>query len=515
MPNSSSLFSLLTVLGAFVGQVSLAQDQPLSVIDWVQQHPNQPPITSVGLPNPLEPPVAPTAVIPQVEVAPLAQDAVRIIGLVPATVTGLPQDLWRGSDPRSLSMQVANLTDFGLPAAQALMYTLLLTEALGPGTDAQEEDLFTLARVNALLRFGALDAAMALIEQADVTRDVAHFSTYLDIALLTGAEDTACATLAQNRHLAPSYAHMIFCTLRGGEFNDAALVFDTATTLGLLSPQEETLLALFLDAELADTTDPLPPPENVTPLLFRLYETLGEPLPTRGLPRAFAVADLRDVAGWKQQIEAAERLARSGALPPNALLGLYTEREPAASGGTWDRVEAVQRFDTALRTGSSEAVSKTLPEAWAAMQSEALEVVFSSLFARDLAAFTLEARAATIAGTMSLLSQDYQTAGLATPDALLKAVAQGNVQGVAVDTPQAQSVALGFGADSARADLVSMAADGRRGEAILRALVLLESGASGDPVSLAAALGTLRALGLEDTMRRAALQVLLLDRYRG
>ena len=46
MPNSSSLFSLLTVLGAFVGQVSLAQDQPLSVIDWVQQHPNQPPITS-------------------------------------------------------------------------------------------------------------------------------------------------------------------------------------------------------------------------------------------------------------------------------------------------------------------------------------------------------------------------------------------------------------------------------------------------------------------------------------
>ena len=43
------------------------------------------------------------------------------------------------------------------------------------------------------------------------------------------------------------------------------------------------------------------------PLTFRLFETIGERLPTAALPRAFAHADLRDVAGWKAQIEAAER----------------------------------------------------------------------------------------------------------------------------------------------------------------------------------------------------------------
>ena len=46
-----------------------------------------------------------------------------------------------------------------------------------------------------------------------------------------------------------------------------------------------------------------------SPLLFRLHEAIGEPLPTGALPRAYAVADLRDLAGWKPQLEAAERLA--------------------------------------------------------------------------------------------------------------------------------------------------------------------------------------------------------------
>ena len=51
------------------------------------------------------------------------------------------------------------------------------------------------------------------------------------------------------------------------------------------------------------------------------------------------------------------------------------------------------------------------------------------------------------------------------------------------------------------------------GEAILRVLVLLEDGAAGDPVSLTQALATLQAFGLEDTARRAALQIVLLERY--
>lgn len=508
------LHHILICLGLLATRTA-AQDQPLSVIDWVQQNPDQPPLTSAGTPQGTEPPVAPTAVVPDINVTPLGNAPARIIGLVPGAVTGLAQDIWRGSDPHALSAQIADLPDFRLPAAQALMYTLLLTEALGPGTDAEDEDVFTLARVAALQRFGALDPAMALIDQANVTRDAAHFAAYMDIALLTGEEEAACSLQTRLRHLAPSHAHLVFCTARTGDFETAALLFGTGKSLGLMSDDETASLERFLDAEFAEEAPPLPAPQTMTPLLFRLFEALGEPQPTRFLPRAYSVADLRDVAGWKQQLEAAERLTQSGALPPNRLLGLYTEREPAASGSIWDRVEAVQLFDTALKARSDNAVSKTLPSAWAAMQSEGLEVSFATLFSQDLAGLSLEGAARRIAREMALLSPDYQTAGLNAPDVLIAAITQGDLQGIAVDTPLAQAIALGFGPETARADLVAMAREGRRGEAILRALVLLERGASGDPVSLAAALGTLRALDLEDTMRRAAIQILLLRRYQG
>jgi hypothetical protein len=49
------------------------------------------------------------------------------------------------------------------------------------------------------------------------------------------------------------------------------------------------------------------------------------------------------------------------------------------------------------------------------------------------------------------------------------------------------------------------------GMAILRLLSLLHDGASGDTSALRDALATLRALGLEDTARRAALQIVLLQ----
>ena len=57
-----------------------------------------------------------------------------------------------------------------------------------------------------------------------------------------------------------------------------------------------------------------------------------------------------------------------------------------------------------------------------------------------------------------------------------------------------------------------MAQKGQLGEALLMTLDALHDGARGDSLGLRDALGTLRALGLEDTARRASLQILLLDR---
>lgn len=491
-----------------------AQDQPLSVIDWVTRNPGQPAITSATLPQRFEPPVAPNATVPQVVVQPLGEEASRVIGIVPSSVTGLPQSLWAGSTTEGLVAQFDDISAFRLPAAQALLYTLLLTEATAPGSDTAGQDLLTLARVDALARFGAHDPAMSLLQQAGITRDTVHFAAFLNLALLTGQEDAACAILSARPHLSPSLAHRAFCAARSGDWPTAALLFDTASSLDTLPSSEIAVLERFLHPESFEEAPPLPRPEEMTPLLFRLHEAIGEPFTTGALPRSYAVADLRDLAGWKPQLEAAERLAAVGALSANRLLGLYTARQPAASGGVWDRARAVQRFDTALRTRSVEAIAKSLPPAWEAMQSIGLETIFAELFAEPLARYSLPGSAGEIAHNMALLSPDYARLSTGIDTTPLQAFLAGKS-----DTPPKASTdreaALIAGLDprNARSDLLQMARNDRMGEAILRALVLLDAGIAGDPGALTQALATLRTFGLEDTVRRAALQISLLERW--
>ena len=247
-----------------------------------------------------------------------------------------------------------------------------------------------------------------------------------------------------------------------------------------------------------------------------MFESIGEAKPTGPLPRAYAVADLRDLAGWKAQLEAAERLTRAGALPDNRLLGLYTDRRPAASGRIWDRVAALQRFETALGTGSTEAVAKTLPIVWSEMKQAELETAFAGLFAEQLAEFELPEQAARIAFEVGLLSPRYEATAAQVPPtpetALLRAVALGEVTTSRPQEAIAAAVHAAFTDAVPLADLTQKAQEKQLGVAILTLLSLLEDGMNGDAKGLQDALATLRALGLEDTARRAALQVLLLER---
>lgn len=491
---------------------ALAQE-PLSAIGWLgESAPRNLPGTVL-----LEPPVSKTGLNPQVTVTPLESLAAPI-GLVPASVTGLPLDLWRGSGTDRLARLIAEVPVQDNPAMQTLLYTLLLAQTRPPADPTQAEALL-LARIDRLIRLGATDPAQALVQLAGPTNSSERFRRWFDATLLTGDEDRSCAALTASPHLAPDYAATIFCTARRGDWQTAALTLETAHALALLAPEKLALLDRFLSPDVFDGAPPLPPPVDPDPLTFRLYETIGERQPTSNLPRAFATADLRDIAGWKAQIEAAERLTRVGALSPNLLLGLYTERLPAASGGVWDRVAAVQRFDTALNTGSVDAVAKTLPRAWAAMREGGLESPFAELFAERLAALALvDPGVANLAWRIRLLTATYETAARKPPDnsetnTFLAALAQGEPGRARAPDEQAQAIANGF-ADTARppAMIAEAIETGALGEAILLAMTLFESGAHGNPADLSAALASLRAIGLEETARRAALQLMLLDR---
>ncbi|MDO6585804.1 hypothetical protein Q4543_09745 [Salipiger sp. 1_MG-2023] len=508
----------LAVLLSLAGSLCAAQGRPgapMSAIGWLGSD-NVPTVMPAPAPMiPLkEPPTASSGASPEVETLPLGAPSPGAAGLLPMSVTGLPRSLWGSSETGTLSSLLAAV-DPSEPALSALLFTLLLAEADAP-VAADGGARFLASRLDRLLAEGAIDPALALIEQAGQIETPILFERWFDLALLAGRDDAPCAALQDQPELSDDLPTRIYCAARRGDWDHAATVLGTAQALGQLSERDGELLLRFLEPELAEGSPPVPVPPRPTPLQFRLFEAIGEALPTQPLPRAFAATELSGTSGWRAQLLAAERLARRGALSENRLLGIYSDRKPAASGGVWDRVSAVQKLDAALATGRSDLVGPALVKAWPQMRSAGLLVPFAKLFGPRLAELTLSGRAATLATRAELLSDAYEPAAqkLAAPKGLMAtvaAVAQGEPPAFVPDGGTQGAVARAWSGATPPEALRNMLAEGRLGEVILRAMALLSSGAEGNHEDLTEALATLRAVGLEDTARRAAIQLLILS----
>lgn len=515
----------LAGLAALLAGAAAPAQAPLSAIDWLREAPVAPaPATQV---LPVTPPPDPAAL--GISVRPLGAVRAESVGLYPAARVGLPANIWGPTPAPDLVALMALLPVDTLPALRELTHRLLLAEfdppAPGPGAD--DPEAFVAARIEALFRFGALDQAGALLDTLD-RMGPRLAALRFDLRLLLGDDESACAGLAramqaQGEAVAAAgnlRAAAVFCQARGGDWAGAerALAQARAGAAGL-APDYLDLLERFTDVDSHAGEAPPRLPPNPSPLAWRLLEALGEPVATQGLPLAFAHADLRGTAGWRAQIEAAERLVRAGALPPNRLLGLYTERRPAASGGIWERVRRVQALDAALAGGDPAAIAAALAAAWPLVQDAELEVAFAALFARPLMAARLAGAAGETAAVVGLLSEDYELAALAigadAPPRLrrLAAVARGlPPEGGGAEGADAEAAVLSvFAAPEPLPEVTAQRlAEGRIGEELLRALIRI--GASHDPRMLAEGLTLMRALGLEDIARRTALQALLLDR---
>nr|WP_246849418.1 hypothetical protein [Rubellimicrobium arenae] len=485
----------------------------MSAIDWLSQSVESASASRVEQPPRPEPPVTGNAAAPTISVAPLAA-AASATGILPPEVTGLPLDLWAKSDESVLISLIRAEQTETLPALQELMVTLMLAEASAPVNGSA--DAMFLARVDKLLDLGALEAAQSLLESGDL-HDAETFRRWFDVSLLRGTEADACTLLRDNTSLAPTLMARVFCLARNGDWNAAVLTLNSARALGDVTPDEDGLLTRFLDPEFAEPEEDLLPPSRPSPLVYRLKEAVGELMPTSGLPLAFSHADLRDIVSWRAQIEAAERLARHSVLSENVLLGIYTARAPAASGGIWDRAAAIQRLDRALSAKDKAAVGDALLPAWKAMQDVDLEVPFARLFGQPLLDLGLDGEAGTLAHRIALLSPSYEDAArsyapISAQDRVLRAVASGEVTEdlVGGDAPS-EAVLSGFRNPTLSEPLKAAIEEGRTGEAILRAIAAFQQGLDGDHKAITEALATLSSVGLDDVAHRAALQYLLLD----
>ena len=508
-----TLLILACIAGPVVAQQQ-PQEQPLSAIDWLAVPQNVAPVVIA----PEASPVAQSATVPEVEVQALDAPGFGGVGLLPGSVTGLPQNLWRGSTEADLIAALDHLQTRrpSVPALTRLLHILMLAEA-EPPTGAAGDALLH-ARVNLLYHHGLVPPAEALMERiGGLTPQL--FDLAFDLALLTGTDEALCTLLSDAPNLSNDLPTRIWCATRSGDYSHAITIYQTGVALGQMSDLDSELLLRFLDPEYSEDTQPMQPPVRPTPLQFRLFEAIGEALPTTPLPLPFAVVELSGNSGWRAQLQAAERLARVGAIDGNQLLGVYTAQEPAASGGIWDRVDALQRFEAALTRGTPDAVSSALEQVWPQMRAAGLLVPFSNLFASRLQGLSLSERAETIAATAGLLSDGYESVAqelVASPDpnlAFLASVARGEKPTrIPADVPHATALAEAW-SDTAQApdELAGLPGQNRLGEALLSAIRNFDAGASGNGADLTKALRAFRAFGLEDTARRAALQLAILD----
>jgi hypothetical protein len=505
----SARAACLVLLAA--GALPARAEAPLSAIDWLSQSV----ATPAALPQPQEPAVTGGVVQQDIAVSVLDGPSPDATGLLAPQVTGLPRNLWGlGRTDEIVALIGAERIDT-LPALQSLLTTLMLAEADPPG-DAGGRGVLLLARLDKLLAAGALEQAAALLDAAGST-EPELFRRRFDVALLTGTEDSACAMMRETPQIAPTFPARVFCLARSGDWNAAALTLRTAQALGFVTEDEDALLSRFLDPDLYEGEPPLQKPAKPTPLVWRMFEAIGEPLPTNTLPLAFAQAELRDTAGWKAQIEAAERLARSGAIAPNRLMGLYADRKPAASGGVWDRVLAVQTLDAALASGDAALVAQTLPEAWRVMVAAELEVPFAVLFSPRLQEMALTGQAGALAFRIGLLSPDYAAVAEARSpadptEAFLIGLATGKLEGRIPPDSLGRAIAPAFLDPRLGSAALGLIEDGRIGEAILTAIDMVGSGLRGDLPRVTEGLAILRTVGLEDAARRTALELMLLER---
>lgn len=513
-----SAAAVLTVL-FWAGPVA-AQDggvAPLSAIDWLSQSIATPVSAGAGGVAIDEPPVvAEGGALPE-PVATTALDGPSpdAVGLIPMAVSGLPRDLWGQGLTREISERLMVDRAGDIPALRQLFLTMLLAELEAPVDAGGRGDLLRL-RIDKLLALGALEQAAALIAAAGADAPDMMRRTF-DVALLTGAEDRACEVIGAAPHLAPSVQARIFCLARSGDWDTAALTLHTSEALGQITPDQATLLARFLDPDLFEGEPPPPAPVPVTPLDWKMFEAIGEPLPTEGLPIAFSYAEIGPKAGWKAQIEAAERLTRAGTIPPNVILGLYTEREAAASGGVWDRVDAFQRFEAALTSGDTMRIEQSLPVVWAQMQAAELEVPFAVLFGKALMDHSLTGEAAAIAFRVELLSPQAEAAARAhassdPEDLFLDGLATGEMGTAIPPDSLGRAIAAAFRMPTPSADAQALLDGNRKGEAILVAIDNIGRGVQGDLRGVTEGLSLLLMVDLESVARRTALELMILER---
>ena len=482
----------------------LVAQPPLSAIDWLSKENSKFQRSILEVKN------IDVEKANEINVSTLNPNEYQAVGLLPIYVTGIPTTIWRNSSFDDLEYSFKTMPTFTYSPIQELVYALLLAEARPP-LDEPSRYAFLEIRLNKLLNYGAIDPAVALIERASPVPE-GMIPLLFDISLLSSNNLPICDSVFQNTRNRDLQAELIYCYARKGDWLTAHLILKTEEVLGELTAHEVSLLDRYLEVDFNVNMNAfLPPPELVTPLEYRLYEAIGEPIPAEYLPIQFSQSDLTGENGWRAQVIAAERLSLTGAIPENQILGIYTNHSPGVSGGIWARVKAVNDLDAAL--DNNEDFEEYFQEAWKVFKQTDQLTVFAKLFGLRVFDKNLSQKSKKIAADLLLLTNNFRITGdYWNSNDIRFGLTTGDFSKVKVSN-ETEKIILQIFTEPIMPFLVEQKLNqGKLGEVILNALLQFEMGIEGNLKDLSESLATLNLIGLETTARRAALTHLVLGK---
>lgn len=268
--------------------------------------------------------------------------------------SGLPLELWRGLDLKTLEDLLAGLElPPRSPTLHQLWRRMLLSQATPPAGAANAEH-FVALRLEALYRSGLLaDMEQALGESATPGPILQTLRARLDIGL--GRRDAACQAITAlsapssglpGRLKGETQLLAGYCASAAGDAQAAGLAAELAREEGIEAALPLAVLAGFA----AGTKPKLALPARVLLLDYRFLELLGpvnvSQILDKAEPALLAVLAADPKTELRQQIAAAEAAIRVNALPPEALAAAY-RRQSLAGGRAID--PAAHSADPLLR----------------------------------------------------------------------------------------------------------------------------------------------------------------------
>ncbi len=146
-----------------------------------------------------------------------------------------------------------------------------------------------------------------------------------------------------------------------------------------------------------------------------------------------------------------------------------------------------------------------------------MEVPFATLFGKALQDVTLTGEAAAIAFRVGLLSPYSEMAAKRhkpgnPEDAFLVALAVGDARNVVPPDSLGRAISAAFREPTPSVEAQALLEGNRKGEAIIVAIDNIARGVQGDLRGVTEGLSLLRLAGLEGVARRAALELMILER---